>query len=221
VAGTDTDAGKTVAAAVLTRALGLARKQVHYWKPVQTGVDSDSATVARLAGLAAHQVQRPAVELPLPASPHEAAAAAGRELRPQLVFEGLGGLRRMLAPAPLVVELAGGLLVPYTAPDGETPPTTQLDWLAAERLPLVLVARSGLGTLNHTMLSLEALAARHLRPRALVLVGEPHASNRSTLAAWSGLPVLELPQLAPLDPGAVDAVARQWLVAGHVEQLLA
>jgi 8-amino-7-oxononanoate synthase/dethiobiotin synthase len=220
VAGTDTDAGKTVAAAVLTRAIALARKQVHYWKPVQTGDDSDSATVARLAGLAAHQVQRPAVELPLPASPHEAAAAAGRELRPEVVFEGLGGLRRMLAPAPLVVELAGGLMVPYTAPDGSTPPTTQLDWLAAERLPLVLVARSGLGTLNHTMLSLEALAARHLRPRALVLVGEPHSSNRDTLAAWSGLPVLELPRLAPLDPGAVDAVARQWFVAGQVEPLL-
>ena len=221
VAGTDTDAGKTVAAAVLVRAIALAKKGVHYWKPVQTGSDSDSDTVERLAGLESHQVQRPAVQLELPASPHEAATAEDRTLKPATVFAALGGLRRVLAPTPLVVELAGGLLVPYTDPAPGAPPVTQLDWLAEERPAFVLVARSGLGTLNHTMLSLDALAARHLRPRALVLVGEPHRSNRETLAAWSELPVLEVPHLDPLDAGAVEALARQWFVAGHIDRLLA
>ncbi|MDF1798137.1 MAG: dethiobiotin synthase [Planctomycetota bacterium] len=221
VAGTDTDAGKTVAAAVLVRAIALAKKGVHYWKPVQTGSDSDSDTVERLAGLEPHQVQRPAVQLELPASPHEAATAEDRTLKPATIFAALGGLRRVLSPTPLVVELAGGLQVPYTDPAPNAPPVTQLDWLADERPAFVLVARSGLGTLNHTMLSLDALATRHLRPRALVLVGEPHRSNRETLAAWSGLRVLEVPHLDPLDAGAVEALARQWFVAGHIDRLLA
>ena len=206
------------------RALELAtRREVHYWKPVQTGDDSDSATVADLAGLPRHRIQRPAIELPLPASPHEAAADAGRALDPRPVWDGLGGLRRVLAPDPLVVELAGGLLVPYTDPAPGAPPVTQLDWLAEERAPIALVARSGLGTLNHTMLSLAALRARHLVPRVLVLVGEHHASNLATLAAWGEVPVLELPRLEPLDPGTVDAIARQWAVGAPelLESLLA
>lgn len=204
VTGTDTDAGKTVAAALLCRAFTHLRAGVAYWKPVQTGSDSDSETVARLAGLAPHQLQRPAWHLPKPASPHEAAEDQGVTLAPARLAEGLDGLRRM-APAPLVVELAGGLFVPFTSPSKGAPPITQLDWLAAERPELVLVARSGLGTLNHTMLSLEALRARHLTPRAILLLGEPHPSNARTLRAWSGLPLLEVPRFDPLDTAALDA----------------
>lgn len=204
VAGTDTDAGKTVAAALLCRAFTKLRGGVHYWKPVQTGSDSDSATVARLAALAPHQIQRPAWHLAKPASPHEAAADEGVTIQPARVAEGLDGLRRNL-PAPLVVELAGGLLVPFTTPAPDAPPVTQLDWLAAERLPFVLVARSGLGTLNHTLLSLEALRARHLAPRALLLLGPPHPSNATTLAAWTGLPLIQVPHFDPLDTAALDA----------------
>jgi dethiobiotin synthetase len=83
---------------------------------------------------------------------------------------------------------------------------TQLDWLARRRPALVLVARSGLGTLNHTLLSLEALRQRHLEPRALFLVGPPHAANRATLAARSGVARLfEVPRFERLDPAALDA----------------
>lgn len=213
IAGTDTDVGKTVVSALICRALQ-DTGSVHYWKPVQTGDDSDSNTVEALAGLAPHQVQRPAWQLELPASPHAAAEAGGVRIDPTRIFGGLGALRRMLNPAPLVVELAGGLLVPYTSP-GETKPTTQLDWLAEERPPFVLVARSGLGTLNHTMLSLAALKAKHLRPVALFLVGPRHASNRETLRAWTGLPIHELPELTPLTPAALD----HWLEGEPLEWL--
>lgn len=200
VVGTDTGIGKTVVSAILVamaRELGAAR----YWKPVQTGDDSDTATVTDLARCAAEEICTPCHELPLPASPHEAAHDAGITLDPAAIDARLGELQREHATARLVVELAGGLLVPYTD-DGHS----QADWLARRRPDLVLVARSGLGTLNHTMLTLEALRARRLEPRALFLVGEPHASNRATLATLSGVPhVIEIPTLAPLD---ADSVAR-------------
>ena len=207
VTGTDTDAGKTVAAALLCRAFELEHGSVHYWKPVQTGSDSDSVTVARLAELPAHRVHRPGWQLAKPASPHEAAEEAGVTLEPARLSEGLAGLRRNL-DAPLVVELAGGLLVPFTSPAPGTPPVTQLDWLAIERTPLVLVARSGLGTLNHTMLSLAALKSRSLEPRGILLLGEPHDSNARTLRAWTGLPLVEVPCFDPLDSAALDAFVR-------------
>jgi dethiobiotin synthetase len=112
-------------------------------------------------------------------------------------------LDRMLSehltlPGTLVIEPAGGVQVPLTDE------CLQIDWLARHRLPSVLVARSGLGTLNHTLLTLEALERRNLRPRALVLVGPHHASNHDTLARMSRLPVFELPLLDPLGREALD-----------------
>lgn len=197
VTGTDTDIGKTVVSALLMRAaqrLGPAR----YWKPVQTGEDSDTETVVGLAELAEVDRLRPAWELPLPASPHEAAKAAGTKIVVERVDGSLEALRRLLPESQLVVELAGGLFVPLTDE------VLQIDWLEELRPPLVLVARSGLGTLNHTLLSVEALRARHLEPRALFLVGEPHPSNFETLAARTGIPVFELPLLPSLEPAALD-----------------
>ncbi|MDP6407935.1 MAG: dethiobiotin synthase [Planctomycetota bacterium] len=203
VVGTDTDIGKTVVAACLARAaanLGAAA----YWKPVQTGEDDDTREVERLCAGCDVEFAEPLARFPLPASPHEAAAAAGEAVEPTRLAERLAELTGPETAGALIVELAGGLLVPYDER------TTQADWLAAERPPLVLVARSGLGTLNHTLLSVEALAARGLRPLALVLVGKPHASNRATLASRTGLEVLELPLLDPLGP----AELADWL-AGH------
>ena len=202
VVGTDTGVGKTVVSALLLRAarrLGAAA----YWKPVQTGSESDTDAVEALAEAAPHELLRPAWNLALPASPHEAAASAGQTIDPERLREGLHGLLRTLHDVRLVVELAGGLLVPY-----RTEPTvaTQADWLERSGAALVLVARSGLGTLNHTLLTLEALRARHLEPRALVLVGEPHRSNRETLQAIAGITrVVEVPVFAQLDARALSA----------------
>ena len=155
-------------------------------------------TVRALSAGTAAEFAEPVYELPLPASPHEAAADAGVRVEPERVRERLHELRGAPEPRRLLIELAGGLLVPY---DDRA---LQIDLLAAERLETVLVARSGLGTLNHTLLSIEAMEARHLRPRALFLVGEPHPSNRATLAGRTGLDVFELPPLEPLDGAALD-----------------
>lgn len=201
VVGTDTDVGKTVVSALLLRA-ALRLGRAAYWKPVQTGPDDDSATVRALAEAPAHAALPKAWHLPLPASPHEAAAQAGKSIDPRAIAQGLDGLLRTLRGTRVVVELAGGLLVPYRL---EPALATQADWLAELRPPLVLVARAGLGTLNHTLLTLEALRARHLEPRALFLVGEPFGSNRATLAAVAGVAEIhELPRFEVLTPVALD-----------------
>ena len=211
VVGTDTDIGKTVVSALLLRA-ARRRGAAAYWKPVQTGDDSDSETVRTLAEARGHEILRPAWQFPLPASPHEAAAAAGHEIHPARLEEALGGLLRLLPEANLVVELAGGLLVPYR--EGYT----QADWLERLAPPCVLVARAGLGTLNHTALTLEALRARHIEPRALFLVGEPHASNRETLRRTGGVELLfEVPRFADLAPAVLDA----WLDENDLSEVFA
>jgi 8-amino-7-oxononanoate synthase len=214
VVGTDTGVGKTVVSALLLRA-ARALGRAAYWKPVQTGTENDSAAVQQLAEASAHECLPNAWHFPLPASPHEAAAQAGQSIEPRRISEGLRGLQRTLRSTRLVVELAGGLLVPYRS---EPELVTQADWLAEAGAPLVLVARSGLGTLNHTLLTLEALRARHLEPRALFLVGAPHAANLRTLERVAGVPrVLELPVFDPLEPAALA----RWLAEHALDDLFA
>ena len=197
VLGTDTDVGKTVVSALLVRALRTAQRPAAYWKPLQTGTVSDSETVEALTGepvLAA-----PLVELPLPASLDQAAAAAGRELDGSAV---LAGIRAGLAAAPdqtVILEMAGGLLVPLNDYQDQSDLVSQLG------LPCVLVARSGLGTLNHTRLTMEALRRRHIRVRALVLVGEPHRANLETLRKWlPGTRIHEVPLFDSLSTASLD-----------------
>ncbi|HKJ24918.1 MAG TPA: dethiobiotin synthase, partial [Myxococcota bacterium] len=197
VAGTDTEIGKTAVAALLVRAARRAERDVAYWKPVQTGADDDTAEVARLAD--APPDPAPGHRFALPASPHEAAAAEGGAVDLAHLDRTLAELRAERPGGLLVCELAGGLHVPLTRG------FHQLDWLARLRPPLVLVARAGLGTLNHTLLSLEVLRARHLEPRALFLVGEPHPANLEYLRAYSGVAtVLPLPRFDPLDGAALE-----------------
>jgi dethiobiotin synthase len=196
--GTDTDVGKTVISTVLSL-FGARRGPVRYWKPVQTGTDLDTVTVSSLVHHENFESGEPCYEFPLPASPHAAAADVGKSIHVPTLDQALRRERTQNPEAPLIIELAGGLLVPYTSE------VTQIDWLAAHRLPLVLVARSGLGTLNHTMLSLEALHSRGLHPEVLFLVGKPHPSNRATLEQMSGIrTIYELPRFDELDKAALD-----------------
>jgi dethiobiotin synthase len=210
VVGTDTDVGKTVASAALLLA---APDTWRYWKPVQTGSDSDTQRVRELTELPDARFARPLAHYALPASPHTAAAAEGT----RVPVDGLdGALANERARGGVLVELAGGLLVPY---DDES---TQADWVARHAgkrgARIVLVARAGLGTLNHTLLTHEALMRRHVRVAALVLVGEPHAANRATLAQrLAPLPVFELPRLERLDRAALLA----WVHASGITSLFA
>jgi dethiobiotin synthase len=207
VVGTDTDVGKTVVSALLARAAARTDNAA-YWKPVQTGDASDTAEVERLAGDLV-RCAKPAHELALPASPHTAARAEGLRIEVETLLAKLAAVRAE-CDGTLVVELAGGLLVPYDES------ATQADFLCSADGDVVLVARSGLGTLNHTLLTLEALAARGLGARALFLVGERHAANAETLRARTGLPLFEVERFERLDAHALDG----WLARNDVGNLV-
>jgi dethiobiotin synthetase len=190
IAGTDTDVGKTIVSALVVQGLG-----ARYWKPVQSGTEDggDSGRVQSLIDLPPERLLPEAYRLSAPVSPHWSAERDGVRIDPD---------RLTLPPGddPLVVETAGGLLVPL-----------RRDWLQIQQLerwqlPVLLVARSGLGTLNHTLLSLEALRRRGLAVLGLVLNGPLHADNPRTLEELGGVPVLlELPPLDPLNAAALAA----------------
>ena len=201
VCGTDTDVGKTVVSALLVQGLGAT-----YWKPVQSGLEGggDTGRLRRLLDLPAERIQPEAYRLAAPVSPHWAAERQGVTIDPErLALPSIEG--------PLVVETAGGLLVPLRRD------WLQIDQIARWGLPVLLVARSGLGTLNHTLLSLEALARRRIPVLGLVLNGPSHADNPRTLAQLGGVPVLA--ELAPLDPLNAPALQTIWQASGLARSL--
>jgi dethiobiotin synthetase len=194
VTGTDTGIGKTVFAAGLTRFLdGI------YWKPIQAGVEgeTDSAVVRRLSGLGSDRVLPERWLLKTPASPHLAAERDGVAIDPEELV--LADVDR-----PLIIEGAGGLLVPVTRQ------VLQIDVFARWGAPVVLCARTGLGTLNHTLLSLEALRRRGMTVLGVALIGDKHSDNERTLAALGEVPLLgRLPRLEPLTAETLETAFRE------------
>lgn len=185
VTGTDTGIGKTVFAAALSGALC-----AHYWKPVQAGLDddgiSDSDRVAKLAGGHAKIVPE-AYCLETPCSPHLAAKIDGVEIDP-------GRLDLPEIDGPLVVEGAGGVLVPLT------PQILYIEIFARWGLPVILVARTQLGTINHSLLSIEALRARNITIHGIAFVGEENAESERIVADLGKVRRLgRLPLLPQLD----------------------
>ncbi|MEY4473013.1 MAG: hypothetical protein RL671_1317 [Pseudomonadota bacterium] len=195
VTGTDTDVGKTVFAAALAAHLG-----AHYWKPIQagTGDGTDSARVAELSGWRA-AVLPEAYVLKTPCSPHEAARIDGVMIAPD----------RLALPAedgPLVVEGAGGVLVPITGD------LLYADLFARWGLPVILVARTMLGTINHSLLSLEALRCRGVTVHSIAFVGEAApASEEAVIRLGKVTHLGRLPRLDPLTP---DTLAKAF--AAHI-----
>ena len=186
VTGTDTGIGKTVFAAALT-----GRLQAHYWKPVQSGLEeeTDSAIVARLSG---RPTLPEAFRLALPASPHISAAAEGVRIDAQALT---------LPPErPLVVEGAGGLMVPLNDQ------VTFLDVFARWDLPVVLCARTALGTINHSLLSIAALRSKGLRLHGVAFIGPEAPEVEATICRMGDTRRLgRLPILQSLKPGSLRA----------------
>jgi dethiobiotin synthetase len=199
IAGTDTDVGKTVVSALVVQGLGAC-----YWKPVQSGLmdGNDSLRVQELLALPAERILPEGYRFQAPVSPHWAAQREGMRIDP-------AALALPQVEGPLVVECAGGLMVPLIH-DAEGS-LLQIDQLEVWGLPVLLVARSGLGTLNHTLLSLEALRRRAIPVLGLVLNGPLHPNNPLTLETISGVPVLA--QLPPLEPLTAQGLQEQWLAS--------
>ncbi|NOE34203.1 dethiobiotin synthase [Ruegeria sp. HKCCD7318] len=180
VVGTDTGVGKTVFSAGLTAALNAG-----YWKPVQSGLEdaTDTETVRLLSGA---EVLPEAYRLNLPASPHLSAEDMGVEI----------DLSRLAVPqvdGPLVVEGAGGLMVPLNRQ------SYYLDLIAQWQAPVVLVARTALGTINHTTLSLMALRGAGCEVVGVAFVGEAEPDVEQTIVEMSKVRHLgRLPVLSEL-----------------------
>jgi dethiobiotin synthetase len=191
VTGTDTDVGKTVVAAWL-----VARLDACYWKPIQAGnhPEIDSAIVGRLTGAAPGRILPEAYVLPEPIAPHEAARRAGIAI----------DMERLLPPpcdGPLVVEGAGGLMVPLTDRAYVIDLATEL------HLPIILVTRSTLGTINHTLLSLEAIRRRGLPLAGVVVNGPETPHNRAAIERYGQVEVIaEIPWLDQLTPATLMAI---------------
>ena len=201
VTGTDTHVGKTVVCAALMHRLR-PLIPVRYWKPVQTGIelDDDAETVRVLGGCVDGEIARSAVRLPNPVSPHLAARLAGQRIE---VTDLLSHLDTSADRVRWIVEGAGGVLVPLNERD------LMVDLMVRISCPVLVVARTSLGTINHTLLTIEALRARKLDIIGVVMVGDPSPDNRAAIEQFGTVPVLgELPRLDALTPGAL----RTWAV---------
>jgi dethiobiotin synthetase len=190
VTGTDTGVGKTVvSAALLLRYRTVA--SLRYWKPIQTGIeeDDDTRTVEALTGRQRAAVVEERVRLPRPLSPHLAARLDGRriELEPLVAVASTQS-----AGERWIVEGAGGILVPINES------ALMVDLIAALALPTIVVARSTLGTINHTLLTLEVLRTRGLTVAGVVMVGPRNADNREAIEGYGRTTVVG--EIAPLVP---------------------
>lgn len=181
ISGTDTGVGKTVSSAALMLRYDPVIR-LKYFKPVQTGCppDDDRLEVMRLTGLPEDRFYPVERSYQAPLSPHRAAELEGDEIRLQDLVE---KTKRYMVEGPLLVEGAGGLLVPLNRRE------TWIDFLKTTGLPVLLVARTGLGTINHTLLSVNMLRQNRIPVAGLLFVGEENQDNLRTIENFSGVPV--------------------------------
>ncbi len=197
ITGTDTEIGKTVVSAMLTLAL-----KASYWKPIQSGVEGgvDTKAVQKLTGLPAEQFLPEGYVLTEALSPHLSA-----ELD-QIQID-VDSLTIPETQDPLIIEGAGGLMVPLTRENLLI--NLFKKWNDPANgwgpVPVILVARTGLGTINHTLLSLEALWNRKIPVHGIIFVGEGNPDNMRTIAEFSDIKILgHLPILDSLDANSLS-----------------
>ena len=189
ICGTDTDIGKTLISSFFVRGLNS-----FYWKPIQSGIESetDSQAVERLAKVNKAKIINEAYIFREPVSPHWAAEIDQKVINLQL-------LNLPNVVDSLIVETAGGLMVPITRNH------LQIDQIKKWDIPVILVCKSGLGTLNHTLLSIEALKKRNIKILGLIINGKKHLDNPKTLTEFSRVPIIaEFPYIEKPDSNNLD-----------------
>lgn len=203
VTGTDTGIGKTVFSAGLVQALGAT-----YWKPVQAGLEeeTDSQVVARLSGCT---VLPETYRLKMPASPHLAAEAEQVEISSHdLSIPSVDG--------PLVIEGAGGLMVPLNRK------SLYLDVFAGWKRPVILCARTQLGTINHSLMSLLALQQAGCKAVGIAFIGEPEPEVEQTICDFGKVEHLgRLPKIDPLSTQTLAEAFRQNIKLDTIRKALA
>lgn len=189
ISGTDTGIGKTVVSSMLTTGLNAT-----YWKPIQAGLDEETDTefVKRTSEIDNHRIIPERYRLKTPMSPHGAADIDEVEIN----------LDDFQLPEfqtkHLIVEGAGGLWVPINWKQ------SVLDLIIHLKLPVLLVARSELGTLNHTLLSIEALRRRNIEVFGVIMNGPKHKSNNKTIAHFGEVPVWEIHEIENISKQSLE-----------------
>lgn len=192
VTGTDTDIGKTVVSAALMN-IFRAEEDVCYWKPIQTGIeeDNDTETVRKLADCADDEIHDHGVRLEKPLSPHLSARIAGTDIS---VGETLSLIKDQSEDKFWIVEGAGGILVPLNENE------LMLDLIKSLNLPIIVASSSGLGTINHTLLTVETLRHNNLEILGVIMNGEPNIENKKAIEHYGNVRVLaEIPKFEKLD----------------------
>jgi dethiobiotin synthetase len=204
VTGTGTEVGKTVVAAAIARTAAAAGERVAVFKPAVSGLDEDGepdhALLRRAAGSAQSDREIAPYRFGPAVSPHLAAELASERIEPERM---LAGARAAAAGADLFVcEGVGGFYVPLTRS------FLVSDFAGELGLPVVIAAGPGLGTINHTLLTIEAVGAAGLKPASVVLTPWPdrpsamEEDNRATIAALGGVAVEVLPLIDLAEPGS-------------------
>ena len=205
VCGTDTDVGKTIVSSLLVQGLNAI-----YWKPIQSGFEDggDTNTVKGILNLPKERILTERYKFKAAVSPHWAAEQENELINPK-------NLSLPMVKQSLIIETAGGVMVPLTRQ------YMQIDQLKNWMLPIVLVARSGLGTLNHTLLTIEALKKRNIPLLGIILNGPFHPDNPKTLEEISGVAIIA--QLPILDKVSSQVLSKIWIeqkISERLEHLL-
>lgn len=203
VTGTDTNIGKTSVSAALFHRYRHAA-DLCYWKPIQTGFpdDHDTATVRILGICAEKEIYDNGIRMPRPLSPHLSAQYEGTRID----FESLLRFRPEENSHAWIVEGAGGVFVPISQYQ------FMMDLIVALALPVLVIAGSQLGTINHTLLTVGALRSRHIPVLGAVLVGTPNGDNRRSIEMYGNVPVLgEMPRFLQLTPESIAVWAHSQL----------
>ena len=194
VTGTDTGVGKTLLSALLVAALGR-----DYWKPIQTGAEegTDRETVLRLAEINAGRAWPESYLFAPPVSPHLAAEWQQAVIEPDKI-------RRPPSPKALIIEGAGGILVPINARE------SMLDLARHLGAPIVIASRTALGTINHSLLTIAAIRSAKLELCGVVMSGTENADNRRAIERYGNVPVIGwIPWLDRIDAKTLQSVFQQ------------
>lgn len=194
ITGIGTDVGKTIAASIITEAL-----EADYWKPIQAGdlEASDTLKVKALIENESTVFHREAYRLNYPMSPHAAAERDGVEIN-------LQSIKLPKTQNHLVVEGAGGLLVPLNRTE------TILDLISQLNCEVILVSRHYLGSINHTLMSVELLKNRNIFIKGILFNGAENKDTESIIQEITGLTILgRIDELEELNKGVIKSIAQE------------
>ncbi len=192
IAGIHTGIGKTIVAAVIAEAIG-----ADYWKPVQAGTEErDTLTVQQFLTNGTKRTHTEAVLLKEPLSPHAAAAAEG-------VTIDYTKFKWPATDKTLLVETAGGVHSPISANK------TMADFISHFHLPVILVSQNYLGSINHTLMTIDVLKSRGIKILGIVMNGAPNEASESFIEQYSSLKIVaRIPHFKTLDKDAIHECAK-------------